>query len=283
MPGNSERNDPIVQLQYLGTAGWHLSVEGCGLLFDPYFTRVPLRRLAFGRIAPSPAAVQRHTPPAGWVVVSHAHFDHLLDVPEVARMSGATVYAPRQSCELLGVLGVPPEQVCAIVPGDQLPLGPFAVEVYEVPHRVILGRVPAQGPLRAGLRPPLRARDYRFRELFSFRVEVGGMQVLIASGIEREPPVPADVLLVGADASREQLTRILGATQPRLVLPNHFDDIFRPLSKPARPSLHPLPGIALPRRLDLGAWASLVSRLASRARVLIPERFTAYDLGELLR
>ena len=36
------------------------------------------------------------------------------------------------------------------------------------------------------------------------------------------------------------------ATQPRLVLPNHFDDMFRPLDRPPRTSLTPSPGISLP-------------------------------------
>lgn len=268
-----------MEMQYLGTAGWYFKASGGALLVDPYFTRVPLRRLAFGPLVPDAEVVRRHTPPADWILVSHPHFDHLLDVPVVARMTGAAVFASRQGCDLLRVLGVPSARLHTVEAGDRLALGPFAVEVYEAQHRLLMGRVPACGPLREGLVPPLRARDYRMRELFSFCVEAGGVRVLVASGVEREPSVPADMLLAGADASRAQLARILSAVQPRLVLPNHWDDMFRPLSEPARPSLCMPPALGAPRRVDLAAWAALVRELAPAARVLIPERFTPYDAG----
>lgn len=267
-----------MEIQYLGTAGWYFTASGGALLIDPYFTRVPLRRLAFGPLVPDAEMVRRYTPPADWILVSHSHFDHLLDVPVVAQITGAEVYASRQSCDLLRVLGVPPKQMRPIAAGNRLALGPFTVEVYEVPHRQMIGRIPAYGPLREGLAPPLRARDYRMRELFSFRVEAGGVRVLVASGVEREPPVPTDVLLVGADASRAQLARILSAVQPRLVLPNHWDDMFRPLSEPARPSLQMPQTLGLLRRVDLVAWSAHVREHAPAARVLVPERFRFYDI-----
>ena len=272
----------MLTLTYLGVAGWQLQAGRSSLLVDPYFTRLPLWRLAFGRAAPDADVVAQHTPPGDWLLVTHPHYDHLLDVPEAARLTGATVYASEQGCALLGLLSVPGEQVCPIAAGDRLALGPFDVEVYRVPHRLTLGRVPAEGPLREGLKPPLRVRDYRTRELFSFHIGVSGLRVLIASGIDDEPEVEADVLLVGADASRAQLRRILGAAQPRLVLPNHWDDMFRPLSEPVRPSFRPPRRLGLPRRLDLDAWAAAVRELAPGAQVLVPEWFAPVGVDALL-
>lgn len=268
----------MITLTYLGVAGWYLQAGSGSLLIDPYFTRLPVWRAAIGWVASNPATVARYTPPADWIMVTHPHYDHLLDVPEVARLTGAPVFASPQGCELLELLGVPQMQTHLIEPGDRLELGPFVVDIYRVSHRRMLGRVPYSGPLRGGLTPPLRARDYRIQQQYSFRVTAGGVRILVASGIDDEPAAEADVLLVGADASREQLERIIEASQPQLVLPNHWDDMFRPLEKPIRPAMAAPSGLGLPRRTNLEAWRARVEAVAPAADVLIPERFSGYEL-----
>lgn len=271
-----------ITLAYLGTAGWHLSAEDSALLIDPYFTRAGLLRVAVGRLRSDSAAVARYSPPADTLLVSHAHYDHLLDVPEAARLTGGRVHASPQGCALLAALGVPAGQLSVLAAGDWLHAGALSIEVYAARHRRILGRVPFAGPLPARLTPPLPARAYRMDELFSFVVCAGGVRVLVASGLDAEPAAPADVVLVGADASAAQLAAILGAARPRLVLPNHWDDMFRPLSRPTRPMLNPPARLALPRRIDLRVWAARVREAAPGARVLIPRPYAPLDLPALL-
>lgn len=270
-------------LRYLGVAGWELTTPSQRLLIDPYFTRMPLWGVLFGHAIPDQQTIARYIlPPVDGILVSHAHYDHLMDVPEAARLTGARVYTSPQGCTLLEVLGVPAEQRVPLTSGGQIAVGCFTIEVYRTLHRPILGRVPYQGPLRAGLRPPLRARDYRMDEQYSFLVSTEGLRVLIASGIDNEPPLEADVLIVGADASRRQLACILSATRPCVVLPNHWDDMFRPLSRPLRPMIKPMQRIAIPRRIDLVAWAQKVRSLAPEAQVVIPQHLARYKVGELL-
>lgn len=270
-------------LRYLGVAGWELHTPAHCLLVDPFFTRLPLWKVVIGRAVPDVDAIRAHMPSmAGMVLVTHSHYDHIMDAPEVARLTGAVVAASPQGCDLLAVLGVPAEQRQPITHGDMLTHGGFTVEVYRTPHRVIFGRVPYMGPLRTGLKSPLRASDYRIDQHFSFHISAGSTRILVASGIDDEPPVEANVLLVGADASHGQLARILDAVKPRLVLPNHWDDMFRPLDKPVRPSIKPTRGLAIPRRIDLNAWARLVEELAPGARVVIPAHFEPYRLADLL-
>ncbi len=269
-----------ITLRYLGAAGWHFEHPDGRLLIDPYFTRLPLRQVALGRAIPDAAAIAHHTPPAGHLLVTHAHYDHLMDVPEAARLTGASIYASPQGCALLALLGVPADRLRGIGPGDALACGPFRVTVYRSRHRRIFGRIPYTGPLRPGLRPPLQARDYRMDSLLSFRVEAEGVSVLVASGIEAEPAVQADVLLIGADASPARLGAILAGCRPRLVLPNHWDDMFQPLDRPVRPMIVPPAGlIPTLRRIDLAAFASRVRALSPETAVLIPDRFAGYAIG----
>ena len=270
-------------LRYLGVAGWELTASSQRLLIDPYFTRMPLWKVLFGYATPDRKTIARCIPHSvDGILVSHAHYDHLMDVPEAARLTGAKVYASPQGCDLLKVLAVPTEQCVPLTSGGQVAVGCFTIEVYRTPHRLIFGRVPYQGPLRTGLRTPLHASDYRMDEQYSFLISTGGIRILIASGIDEEPPVKADVLMVGADASQRQLARILSVTRPRVILPNHWDDMFRPLHKPIRPMIRPTRGIAIPRRIDLHAWVQKVRRLAPEAQVVIPQHFACYEVRELL-
>ena len=75
-----------VRVTYLGTNGYQFESKGRALLVDPYFSRVDLLSVAVGsRIQPNVARINdglRHlSPNADAILVTHGHFDHLLDVP----------------------------------------------------------------------------------------------------------------------------------------------------------------------------------------------------------
>jgi L-ascorbate metabolism protein UlaG (beta-lactamase superfamily) len=270
----------MVHITYLGTAGWHLTDGDYNLVIDPYFTRLSMSTLVFGRAVPDTRLIEKHMPPADALLVTHPHYDHIMDVPEAARITGAPVWASPQGCELLQLLKVPDTQICAMNAGDVLPFGPFSVEVYESQHRIVFGSIPYSGPLKKGVRAPLRGGDYRMDVQYSFRVTVGDQRILVTSGVDDEPAVEAEVILVGADTTRDQLAKILNAVRPRFVLPNHWDDMFRPLSKPTRTMMTPPPTrIPIFKRINLEAWRGLVDELAPDAQILIPRLFEAYSIA----
>jgi L-ascorbate metabolism protein UlaG (beta-lactamase superfamily) len=275
--------DNPIELTYTGVAGWHLRTPGHALSFDPYYTRMNMVRGEIRPAIPDVEAIREHAPPTDSIFISHPHYDHIMDAPEVARLHGAAIHTSPQGCDLLRILGVPEEQIRPIQSGDRLALGDMAVTVYRAQHRIIFGKVPFQGALRPGLTPPIHGRDYRMVQLFSFLIEVGGMRILICNGIDAEPRVEADLLIVGPDAARWQLELILGDVKPRVVLPNHWDNMFQPLSAPVRPMVQSPRRFTLwPRRIDLGRFTQLVNEIAPAARVLVPERFKAYRVGKLL-
>ncbi len=71
---------------------------------------------------------------------------------------------------------------------------------------------------------------------------------------------------------------LLHAVRPRLVIPIHWDDLFRPLDRPLRPALSPPTWRAPLRRMNPGAFARLVAALSPTTRVLVPELFHGYEL-----
>lgn len=264
-----------VWCRWLGVAGIELQVEDRVLAIDPFFTRPPLRRLFAGHVSPDRALIARHLARCDYVLVTHPHWDHFLDVPEVVRATGATAFGSPNACRLLSALGVPERQAHRIGVGDRLTLGPFRVEVLPGEH----GRTPVDwlinGPLAPTPRPPLRLRDYKMDRCFSFLIEAGGLRLRHLAG----PARPADVLTLVPAAGWVLSLALFDAVRPRVVIPLHWDNLFRPLSQGLRPGLPALVRALPPfRQMDPRRLKRLIERRAPATRVLLPTLFTSYDL-----
>ncbi|UCD36710.1 MAG: MBL fold metallo-hydrolase [Fidelibacterota bacterium] len=89
-PGSVNVMDPeAVHVQYLGTSGFLIYRGGHGLLTAPLYSNPHIFKVGFGRITPDTVRINRLYPDQQDVkieaiLVGHAHYDHLLDVPYVA-------------------------------------------------------------------------------------------------------------------------------------------------------------------------------------------------------
>src|SRR5260370_4224115 len=104
-----------IRVTYLGVNGFQFESSDHALLVDPYFTRVGFWSAALHeRIESKPDRVSDGLkilrPHADAVLVTHAHFDHLLDVPEIARRTGARLFSGPTAINLVQSLGVPNEK-----------------------------------------------------------------------------------------------------------------------------------------------------------------------------
>lgn len=269
-----------VRFRWLGVAGLEFVADGATLLIDPFVTRPPLRRVLFGQAEPDAALVARHMPRADAVLVTHPHWDHLMDVPEVVRRTGAAAYGSPNTCKLLRALGIAHERVRQIGAGDRLALGTFTVEVLPAEHLRILGRPVLAAAVPETVQAPLRLRDYRMDSDFSFLIEADGLRLLDWSSATAEKAPRADVLFVKPfGAERVSYVELLRAVRPRVVVPIHWDDFFRPLFRPLRPSFAP-PVWRWPplRRVDLAAFRKATEWAAPGVRVFVPEIFRTYEL-----
>jgi L-ascorbate metabolism protein UlaG (beta-lactamase superfamily) len=270
--------DTLLRFRWLGVGGIELSANDQVLLIDPYLTRLPFWSVAFGRVRPNRALIAEKIQHCDFVLVTHAHFDHLMDVPDVVRNTGAVVLGSTNTCRLLAILGVPAAQIRPIGVGDQVSLGDFWVQVVPAEHITFAGWRPFSGPLPPDLRPPLRARDYRMDRCFGFLMTLDRCRLLHCPG----PGVAAEVLTLKPLGTRSTYESLLREVRPRVVVPVHWDDFGRPLSKPARPMIAPSGRIIPPlERIDLGRFQHMVEQIAPATRVLVPEMFHAYDLGVL--
>src|SRR6266704_114463 len=99
-----------VRVTYLGTNGYQFEFGGHALFVDPYFSRVDLLSVALGsRIQPNLSRINdglcQFAPNPDAILVTHGHFDHLLDVPAVTAKTQARLVASASSVDLTNRAG----------------------------------------------------------------------------------------------------------------------------------------------------------------------------------
>jgi L-ascorbate metabolism protein UlaG (beta-lactamase superfamily) len=226
-----------VRLTWLGVAGFHIRTDTHAILIDPYFTRVPFHKLWVGRIEPDVEAVQPGRFRANAVFVSHAHIDHLLDVPVIARDQGIPVYGSANTCRLLDTLQLPGGQIHQVEVDQAIQIGDIQVTVLPAAHILTPGFRPGRLPEK--LKPPLKARQYVMDVDYCFQIQAGGLTLLTDPGKPLEKPVEVDTLLLFPFHPPKLLAGILETTRPRRVIPSHWDDFLRPIDRPLKPMILP--------------------------------------------
>ena len=232
---------PGLELTWLGTAGFRLAYEGTVIWIDPYVTRLRFVDLLYRRvIAPDAAAIAKWIDRADAVLVGHTHFDHAMDVPAISHATGARVYGSSSLEHLMGLHGLA-DRAVIVAPHADYEVGPFRFHfVPSVHSKLQLGlRVNYGGELTCEHLDGLTPQAYRCGQVWGICVEVAGVRIYhqgSADLIEDEiKDRDVDVFLCGIAGRRftpRYVERIVRALSPKLVVPTHFDDFFRPLGDP---------------------------------------------------
>jgi L-ascorbate metabolism protein UlaG (beta-lactamase superfamily) len=268
-----------VHFRWLGVAGVELEFGGERLLIDPYLSRVPLRYLFCGRPQPDRDLVMKHLSPARAVLVTHPHFDHLLDVPIVCGELGAAAYGSPNTAALLLAHGLPAEKIRITHPGELFHEGPYSVEVFAGEHPSIAGIIPHAEPLRHLLHPPLKLGDYRMDFTYSYRVSAGGSTILFWNSPASSGVPQSDFLVLTTSRRPEIWNDVIAKAKPKAIILIHWDDFFSPLTRPIRPMLAPPRlGDRLFARMDPRAFARSMQKMLPEGKIFIPEIFHSVEL-----
>jgi L-ascorbate metabolism protein UlaG (beta-lactamase superfamily) len=245
----TEPEPNAIRVTYLGVNGFQFETDGHALLVDPYFTRVGLLSAALNQpIQSNPnrvAAGLKHVrPQVDAILVTHAHFDHLLDAPEIIRRTRGKLISGPTAVRLIESLGISPNECEIVKSGSVRKVGPWTIHVLAAQHDRLFGKVPFSKCPPTGheksspLKPPVKVSDWCVGESLAFVIEAAGKRIYIDSGgVPGAPPdsrtqdVDLAILGVALPDSRDRFVETVGKLRPRYVFPSHQDDMFAPIDR----------------------------------------------------
>jgi L-ascorbate metabolism protein UlaG (beta-lactamase superfamily) len=295
-PPSREKGEQVI-LQWLGTAGWEISDGNTVILIDPYLSRVygpePPGRAPYVRIAgdtrpqygwddvapADAAAIATHVPRADFVLVTHTHYDHVLDVPQIALKTHAVVLGTESTENVLRAYKVPEEQLITVRGGEDYEFGAFSVKVIPSLHSPLDHKhYFSSEKAPEGMKAPLTLRQMHPEGgTLAYLIRFHGHQILAFGGmnyIEREiEGLQPDVVLVGAAGSRKEnydySGRLMRALHfPALVLPTHWDNFTAPYGASQQSSID-----------ALQSFIDDIKAASPKTKVITPKYFEAIPLG----
>lgn len=239
-----------LSVTWMGVATLLLDDGSSALLTDGFFSRPGLARVGLGKLSPYPARVDGCLARAKVsrleaVIPVHTHFDHVLDSALVADRTGALLVGGESAANVGRGYGLPENRLIVAAPDKPIPLGAYNVTLIES-HHCPPDRFP--GVIDAPVTVPARATVYRCGEAWSTlvhhrstdrRVLIQGSAGFV-KGALMGYRADAVYLSVGQLGLRPRSylvnywTETVRAVGARRVILIHWDDFFRPLSKPLR-------------------------------------------------
>jgi len=276
-----------VSLTYLGTAGWQIASGKTVILVDPYFTRAkynspndavdpddPRPLVNNNSIVESDAAaIDAHIQRADYIFLTHSHPDHALDMPYIAKKTGAKVVGTESSANLARAYAIPEKQIQVVKGGEELKFDGFSVRIIPSLHGIFRkGQTPGPPPLiPAGLKAPLRFGQHQEGGTLTYLFTIGGHRIILFGSmnfIESEVAgLRPDIAMIGAMPERNNIDdytpRLMKAFgDPPLVLPTHWDRFNVPHTVSQAPAV---------KRLQ--SFLDEIHAVSPRTRVIVPEYF----------
>jgi L-ascorbate metabolism protein UlaG (beta-lactamase superfamily) len=286
-----------LHLTHFGAAGWSITDGTTTVLLDPYFSRVRFKGRPYGAsdaatvpgdarpiiaYEDAPVAdadtVDRHVARADYVLLSHSHFNHVMDMPQIARKTGAAVVGTESTGNIARAGGVPDAQIFPVRGGEDYAFERLSIKVIPSLHSALSGKhYWSSTPIPRDVKTPLRLKDYVEGGMLAYLVRLGGREILLFGGmnyIEREiTGLRPDIVLVAAAHPRREihdytgrLLRALG--RPPIVIATHWDNQGLPFGAPQDEAL-----------AEAETFVAEVRAVAPRSQVVVPRHFETLVVG----
>jgi L-ascorbate metabolism protein UlaG (beta-lactamase superfamily) len=247
-----------IRITFLGNAGWQIEDGKKTILVDPYITefrkdRADTQQISAGDpiAVPDTAGIDAHIHKADYILITHGHYNHMIDAPYIAKKTGAVIICHESAANIARAYGVGEEmtpenvdprriskqQLIVVRGGEDFQFDGFSLAVIPSLHTPLFAKRYNDGfwagTTRPGLKLPLHESDYVEGGTLIYLLRIAGHQIFIMASmnyIEREiTGLRPDIAIIGAGVSRNEnrdytgrLMRALG--DPAIVFPSHWDD-----------------------------------------------------------
>ena len=260
---SAQNNDNALTFKYFGAAGWEISDNSITILIDPYLTRLKLGETSIkittnSTSQPSTSSIDdrkvykrtdffesdtvlinKNIKKADFILVHHSHYDHLADVPYIAKITGAKVIGTETTISILKAYGIEDEKLYTVRGGEDYQFENFSVRVLPSIHSALGDKhyynseIYKEGEIQA----PLKIKQFIEGNSLMYLIRFESNKVLTMGSmnfIERElEGLEPDILLAGVNMSRFNMykydERLLAVTNfPRIIIPTHWDNFRVP-------------------------------------------------------
>jgi L-ascorbate metabolism protein UlaG (beta-lactamase superfamily) len=220
------------------------------LVLDPYVSRPGVVATVARRLVPDAALIRKLLPQANEVVVGHAHYDHVLDAPELCAQTGARLIGSESTMMVARAAGLPEHQLCSVAGGEMIACGSWTVCGLPSRHGKVFGRIPMPGDILTPPPWPPRITDLRHGLVLNWLVQASGLTVghidsadFIDDALRGQRCDVLCLCAIGRRYRRHYTRDAIALLKPRWVIPCHWDTMLTPIED--EPELIPtvdLPG-----------------------------------------
>ena len=266
------KNDTIkdVKITFLGTSSLLFDDGQTQILIDGFFSRPNTLQVGFGKIKTNTKRVENTLAKAKidrlkGVFVCHSHYDHVLDAPFIAKKTNAVLYGSNSTIQTGIGANLQPENMHEFKPDETITIGDFSIKILASKHTPpfrAFGKTNATDPNHPNIDKPLaqptKVDNYIEGGTFDFyithrskndndkRFLVKASTNFIENALDA---YPCDAIFLGcamlgkfdSTFQNDYYKHTVQATNAKLIVPIHWDNFMRPLTKPMQ---------ALPKMVD---------------------------------
>lgn len=236
------------RVRFMGVSTLLFQDGDTAVMTDAFLSRPGKMRVLLGRVVSDERTVdavlsKARAAKVDAIFMSHSHYDHALDVAEVAKRTGAFVAGSASTGNLARAQGPVPGGIRELG-GEPVTVGRFVVTPFRSLHSEPLRY---SGTIDASFRAPARFSAYKEGGSYSFLIVHPCQRMLVHPSANYLPGmyrnVKAEVVFLGiatlgrrekafVDVYWREVVRTTGA---KWVVPIHWDDFTRPLEDGLKP------------------------------------------------
>lgn len=221
------------------------------ILIDGFFSRPSLSQVLFQKIQSQPAIIQRmiqqqQLQRTQAILVTHSHYDHTLDIAELGkRLPYTKIIGSSSTLNIARGGHVAEQQLIQIQPLQPMSFGEFKVTAIASQHTPPTAVNNDLGEkISQPLQQPARFSEFKEGHSFDYLIEHQDHKILVKASTGAIPDqlknLNVDTLFLGiAQLSRQStefqqdyLDQTLKTLKPKVVVPIHWDDFFKPVNQP---------------------------------------------------